>query len=93
MEVDESLFQDIEDLDLDENDPDFDPLEMGSDEDWRKDCRDLHTIKDTYFKTEWWRGSCFRINTISVRLISPRLEQLVSEVLWCSEAFEVSGQR
>lgn len=32
MEVDESLFQDIEDLDLDD-DPDFDPLEMGSDED------------------------------------------------------------
>lgn len=31
VEVDESLFQDIEDLDLD--DPDFDPLEMGSDED------------------------------------------------------------
>ncbi|XP_026150168.1 RWD domain-containing protein 1 isoform X2 [Mastacembelus armatus] len=33
VEVDESLFQDIEDLDLDEEDPDFDPLEMGSDED------------------------------------------------------------
>ncbi|XP_028327173.1 RWD domain-containing protein 1 isoform X2 [Gouania willdenowi] len=33
VEVDESLFQDIEDLDLDENDPDFDLLEMGSDED------------------------------------------------------------
>ncbi|XP_034730870.1 RWD domain-containing protein 1 isoform X2 [Etheostoma cragini] len=33
VEVDESLFQDIEDLDLDEDDPDFDPLEMGSDED------------------------------------------------------------
>lgn len=34
VEVDESLFQDIEDLDLDEDDPDFDPLQMGSDEDW-----------------------------------------------------------
>lgn len=33
VEVDESLFQDIEDLDLDEDDPDFDPLKMGSDED------------------------------------------------------------
>lgn len=33
VEVDESLFQDIEDLDLDEDDPDFDPLQMGSDED------------------------------------------------------------
>ncbi|XP_068616206.1 RWD domain-containing protein 1 [Brachionichthys hirsutus] len=33
VEVDESLFQDIEDLDLDEDDPDFDPLEMGSDDD------------------------------------------------------------
>ncbi|KAF3840217.1 hypothetical protein F7725_018934 [Dissostichus mawsoni] len=33
VEVDESLFQDIEDLDLDEDDPDFDPLAMGSDED------------------------------------------------------------
>ncbi|XP_034553052.1 RWD domain-containing protein 1 [Notolabrus celidotus] len=33
VEVDESLFQEIEDLDLDEDDPDFDPLEMGSDED------------------------------------------------------------
>lgn len=33
VEVDESLFQDMEDLDLDEDDPDFDPLEMGSDED------------------------------------------------------------
>lgn len=33
VEVDESLFQDIEDLDLDEDDPDFDPIEMGSDED------------------------------------------------------------
>ncbi|XP_020779347.1 RWD domain-containing protein 1 [Boleophthalmus pectinirostris] len=32
VEVDESLFQDMEDLDL-EDDPDFDPLEMGSDED------------------------------------------------------------
>lgn len=31
VEVDESLFQDIEDLDLD--DPDFDPLDLGSDED------------------------------------------------------------
>lgn len=37
VEVDESLFQDIEDLDLDEDDPDFDPLQMGSDEDWN-DC-------------------------------------------------------
>lgn len=33
VEVDESLFQEIEDLDLDEDDPDFDLLEMGSDED------------------------------------------------------------
>ncbi|XP_053737310.1 RWD domain-containing protein 1 [Synchiropus splendidus] len=33
VEVDESLFQDIDDLDLDEDDPDYDPLEMGSDED------------------------------------------------------------
>ncbi|XP_068426613.1 RWD domain-containing protein 1 [Clinocottus analis] len=33
VEVDESLFQDIEDLDLDEDDPDFDPLDLGSDED------------------------------------------------------------
>ncbi|CAL8248104.1 unnamed protein product [Lota lota] len=33
VEVDESLFQDIEDLDLDEDDPDFNPLDMGSDED------------------------------------------------------------
>ncbi|XP_031724411.1 RWD domain-containing protein 1 [Anarrhichthys ocellatus] len=33
VEVDESLFQDIEDLDLDEDDPDFNPLAMGSDED------------------------------------------------------------
>ncbi|KAK7885894.1 hypothetical protein WMY93_025515 [Mugilogobius chulae] len=33
VEVDESLFQDMDDLDLDEDDPDFDPLEMGSDED------------------------------------------------------------
>lgn len=33
VEVDESLFQDIEDLDLDEDDPDFDPLDMGNDED------------------------------------------------------------
>ena len=32
--MDESLFQEIEDLDLDEDDPDFGPLEMGSDEDW-----------------------------------------------------------
>lgn len=31
VEVDESLFQDI--LDLDEDDRDFDPLEMDSDED------------------------------------------------------------
>lgn len=33
VEVDESLFQDIEDLDLDEDDTSFDPLEMESDED------------------------------------------------------------
>ncbi|XP_066508798.1 RWD domain-containing protein 1-like [Hoplias malabaricus] len=33
VEVDESLFQDIDDLDLDEDDPDFDPLDLGSDED------------------------------------------------------------
>lgn len=34
VEVDESLFQEIEDLDLDEDEPDFDPLDqMGSDED------------------------------------------------------------
>ncbi|XP_041963881.1 RWD domain-containing protein 1 [Alosa pseudoharengus] len=33
VEVDESLFQDIDDLDLDEDDPDFDPLALGSDED------------------------------------------------------------
>lgn len=33
VEVDESLFQEIEDLDLDDDDPDFDLLEMGSDED------------------------------------------------------------
>ncbi|TMS11414.1 RWD domain-containing protein 1 [Larimichthys crocea] len=33
VEVDESLFQEIDDLDLDEDDPDFDPLDMGSDED------------------------------------------------------------
>ncbi|XP_015228423.1 RWD domain-containing protein 1 [Cyprinodon tularosa] len=33
VEVDESLFQDIEDLDLDEDDPDFDHLETDSDED------------------------------------------------------------
>ncbi|XP_068179599.1 RWD domain-containing protein 1 isoform X2 [Antennarius striatus] len=33
VEVDESLFQDIEDLDLDEDNPDYDPLQMGSDED------------------------------------------------------------
>ncbi|XP_061738285.1 RWD domain-containing protein 1 isoform X2 [Nerophis ophidion] len=33
VEVDESLFQDIEDLDLEEDDPDFDPLDMDSDED------------------------------------------------------------
>lgn len=34
MEVDESLFQDMDDLDLDEDDPDFNPLDLGSDEDW-----------------------------------------------------------
>lgn len=33
VEVDESLFQEIEDLDLDQDDPDFDPLDMDSDED------------------------------------------------------------
>ncbi|KAI7806801.1 RWD domain-containing protein 1 isoform X1 [Triplophysa rosa] len=33
VEVDESLFQDMEDLDLDEDDPDFNPLDLGSDED------------------------------------------------------------
>ncbi|XP_028837578.1 RWD domain-containing protein 1 [Denticeps clupeoides] len=33
VEVDESLFQDMDDLDLDEDDPDFDPLALGSDED------------------------------------------------------------
>ncbi|XP_072525561.1 RWD domain-containing protein 1 isoform X2 [Salminus brasiliensis] len=33
VEVDESLFQDMDDLDLDEDDPDFDPLDLGSDED------------------------------------------------------------
>uniref|UniRef100_A0A3P8ZAN7 RWD domain-containing protein 1 n=1 Tax=Esox lucius TaxID=8010 RepID=A0A3P8ZAN7_ESOLU len=33
VEVDESLFQDLEELDLDEDDPDFDPLALGSDED------------------------------------------------------------
>ncbi|KAL6467439.1 hypothetical protein MHYP_G00231160 [Metynnis hypsauchen] len=33
VEVDESLFQDMDDLDLDEDDPDYDPLELGSDED------------------------------------------------------------
>ncbi|XP_030640165.1 RWD domain-containing protein 1 [Chanos chanos] len=33
VEVDESLFQDIDDLELDEDDPDFDPLALGSDED------------------------------------------------------------
>lgn len=34
--MDESLFQEIEDLDLDQDDPDFDPLDMDSDEDWIK---------------------------------------------------------
>lgn len=33
MEVDESLFQDMDDLELDEDDADFDPLELGSDDD------------------------------------------------------------
>lgn len=33
VEVDESLFQDMDDLDLDEDDPDFDPVGLGSDED------------------------------------------------------------
>lgn len=33
VEVDESLFQDMDDLELDEDDPDFDPLDLGSDDD------------------------------------------------------------
>ncbi|XP_052474244.1 RWD domain-containing protein 1 isoform X2 [Carassius gibelio] len=33
VEVDESLFQDMDDLDLDEDDPDFNPLDLCSDED------------------------------------------------------------
>ncbi|XP_006626344.1 RWD domain-containing protein 1 [Lepisosteus oculatus] len=33
VEVDESLFQDMDDLELDEDDPDFDPAAFGSDED------------------------------------------------------------
>ncbi|KAJ8288326.1 hypothetical protein COCON_G00009850 [Conger conger] len=33
VEVDESLFQDMDDLDLDEDDPDFDPVGLGSDDD------------------------------------------------------------
>ncbi|XP_059424099.1 RWD domain-containing protein 1-like [Carassius carassius] len=33
VEVDESLFQDMDDLDLEEDDPDFNPLDLGSDED------------------------------------------------------------
>lgn len=33
VEVDESLFQEIDDLELDQDDPDFDPLNMDSDED------------------------------------------------------------
>ncbi|XP_066558792.1 RWD domain-containing protein 1 [Amia ocellicauda] len=33
VEVDESLFQDMDDLELDEDDPDFDPVGLGSDED------------------------------------------------------------
>ncbi|XP_026868322.1 RWD domain-containing protein 1 [Electrophorus electricus] len=33
VEVDESLFQDMDDLDLDEDDPDFEPLDLDSDED------------------------------------------------------------
>lgn len=33
VEVDESLFQDMDDLDLDEDDPDFNPLDLESDED------------------------------------------------------------
>ncbi|MBN3314999.1 RWDD1 protein, partial [Atractosteus spatula] len=33
VEVDESLFQDMDDLELDEDDPDFDPAALGSDED------------------------------------------------------------
>ncbi|KAG7469943.1 hypothetical protein MATL_G00134170 [Megalops atlanticus] len=33
VEVDESLFQDMDDLDLEEDDPDFDPVGLGSDED------------------------------------------------------------
>ncbi|XP_060761510.1 RWD domain-containing protein 1 [Neoarius graeffei] len=33
VEVDESLFQDMDDLELDEDDPDFEPLDLGSDDD------------------------------------------------------------
>uniref|UniRef100_A0A8C9RNL6 RWD domain-containing protein 1 n=1 Tax=Scleropages formosus TaxID=113540 RepID=A0A8C9RNL6_SCLFO len=33
VEVDESLFQDLDDLDLDEDDPDFDPVDLESDDD------------------------------------------------------------
>ncbi|XP_016363364.1 RWD domain-containing protein 1-like [Sinocyclocheilus anshuiensis] len=33
VEVDESLFQDMDDLDLEEDGPDFNPLDLGSDED------------------------------------------------------------
>lgn len=33
VEVDESLFQDMDDLELDEGDPDFDSLDLGSDDD------------------------------------------------------------
>ncbi|XP_077577422.1 RWD domain-containing protein 1 [Stigmatopora nigra] len=32
VEVDESLFQDIDDLDLEDDDPDFDPVEIGIDD-------------------------------------------------------------
>lgn len=41
MEVDESLFQEMEDLDLEEDDPSFAPLEIGSDEDWMQDLNGL----------------------------------------------------
>ncbi|KAK1170410.1 RWD domain-containing protein 1 [Acipenser oxyrinchus oxyrinchus] len=33
VEVDESLFQDMDDLELEEDDPDFNPVDLGSDED------------------------------------------------------------
>lgn len=60
VEVDESLFQDIEDLDLDEDDPDFDPLEMGSDEDWnRTGPALLWTLRYALWQEEeWWMSVC-----------------------------------